>query len=220
MSTWFGSMTSVMTGSPVRSRASARKRRPWMPRPWNAYGLVRGLNAPPRRIVAPAAATASAVSSSCSRLSTEHGPAIIVSDPSPIAASRTRMTVSSGWNSRDVSLNGRLIGVTDATPGRLAKRSSRAGLREPISPTRAMTRGPSPRWSNGVSPSARIWLFTPRISASVAPAFITTNIACVSPACVPPRKQKSRGQASAPFTRHDPCPAVSATGNRHAGHRK
>ena len=27
------------------------------------------------------------------------------------------MTVSSGWNSRDVSLNGRLIGVTEATPG-------------------------------------------------------------------------------------------------------
>ena len=54
------------------------------PRPWKAYGLVRGLNAPPRRIVAPAAATASAVSNSCSRLSTEHGPAMIVSDPSPI----------------------------------------------------------------------------------------------------------------------------------------
>ena len=89
-----------------------------MPRPWKAYGEVRGLNAPPRRIVAPAAATASAVSNSCSRLSTEHGPAIIVSDPSPMTASRTRMTVSSGWNSREVSLNGRLIGVTEATPGR------------------------------------------------------------------------------------------------------
>ena len=33
-----GSMTSVTTGSPVRSRASARKRRPSTPRPWNAYG--------------------------------------------------------------------------------------------------------------------------------------------------------------------------------------
>ena len=28
------------------------------------------------------------------------------------------MTVSSGWNSREVSLNGRLIGVTRSTPGR------------------------------------------------------------------------------------------------------
>ena len=62
MSTWFGSMTSVITGSPVRSRASARKRRPWTPRPWKAYGEVRGLNAPPLRMVAPASWTASAVS--------------------------------------------------------------------------------------------------------------------------------------------------------------
>jgi len=97
------------------------------------------LNAPPRRIVAPAAATASAVSISWSRLSIEQGPAITVSDPSPITASSTRMTVSSGWNSREVSLNGRLMGVTEATPGRRAKRSSRAGRREPISPTTAMT---------------------------------------------------------------------------------
>ena len=115
-----------------------------MPRPWKAYGLVRGLNAPPRRIVAPAAATASAVSNSWSRLSTEHGPAIIVSDPSPITASSTRMTVSSGWNSREVSLNGRLSAVTDATPGRRPKRSRRAGRRVPISPTTAMTVCPSP----------------------------------------------------------------------------
>ena len=117
MSTWLGSITSVITGRPVCSRASARWRSPSTPRPWKLYGLVRGLNAPPRRIVAPAAVTASAVSNSWSRLSTEHGPAIIVSEPSPITASSTRMTVSSGWNSRLVSLNGRLIGATDSTPG-------------------------------------------------------------------------------------------------------
>src|SRR5262245_59379000 len=104
-----------------------------------------------------------------------------VSDPSPMAASRTQITVSSGWNSRDVSLNGRLIGVTEATPGMAAKRSISAGFRAPISPTSAMTMRPSPAWSNGVRPSARIWLFTPRISASDAPAFMTTNIAWLSP---------------------------------------
>ena len=65
---------------------------------------MRGLNAPPRMIVAPWAATKSTVSISWSRLSTEHGPAITVSDPSPIAASSTRITVSSGWNSRETSL--------------------------------------------------------------------------------------------------------------------
>ena len=40
-----------------------------------------------------------------------------VSDPSPTATSPTRTIVSLGWNSRDASLNGRLIVVTDDTPG-------------------------------------------------------------------------------------------------------
>ena len=75
------------------------------------------MNAPPRMIVAPCAATKSTVSISWSRLSTEHGPAMTVSDPSPIDVSITRMTVSSGWNSRDTSLYGFEIGVTCATPG-------------------------------------------------------------------------------------------------------
>ena len=146
------------------------------PRPWKLYGDVRGLNAPPRRIVAPAAATASAVSKSCSRLSTEHGPAIIVSEPSPTTASRTRITVSSGWNSRDVSLNGRLIGVTVSTPGRPPSRLMRAGLRAPISPMTAITVRSAPVWSYGVRPSPRMALFTPRTSASPADRAITTNI--------------------------------------------
>jgi hypothetical protein len=38
------------------------------------YGDVRGLNAPPRSIVQPTAATARAVTSVCSRFSTVHGP--------------------------------------------------------------------------------------------------------------------------------------------------
>ena len=91
------------------------------PRPWKAYGLVRGLNAPPRRIVAPAAFTASAVSKSCSRDSTAHGPAIRVNEPSPIATSPTRTMVSSGWNSREASLKGRLVRVTDSTAGQDAE---------------------------------------------------------------------------------------------------
>ena len=57
------------------------------------------------------------------------------------------MTVSSGWNSRDVSLNGLLIGVTVSTPGRAANWSTRIGLRSPISPTTAMTTWSLPAWS-------------------------------------------------------------------------
>src|SRR5882762_5890602 len=75
-STLSGSMTSVMIGSPVSRRASARSFRPSSSRPWNAYGEVRGLKAPPRRTVAPAAFTRAATCRICSRDSTEHGPAI------------------------------------------------------------------------------------------------------------------------------------------------
>ena len=129
-----------------------------------------------------------------------------------MTASRTRMTVSSGWNSREVSLNGRLIGVTEATPGSVPKRSSRAGLREPISPTTAMTVRSGPTWSNGVRPSARIWLLTPRISASLAPAVITTNIVLVSPQSAGRKRKKQRsGLCFVCPTR--PVPPVSATGS-------
>ena len=44
--------------------------------PWKEYGEVRGLKAPPRRIVAPAALQAFAVSNTCSGVSMEQGPAI------------------------------------------------------------------------------------------------------------------------------------------------
>ena len=67
-------MSSVTIGSPVSSRASRRISSASTPSPWKVYGEVRGLNAPPRSIVAPAAATARAVSSVCSRYSTVHGP--------------------------------------------------------------------------------------------------------------------------------------------------
>ena len=67
---------------------------------------MRGLKAPPRRMRAPAAATAWAVSSATSRLSIEHGPAMTVSEPSPMRTSPISMTVSSGWNSRLVELVG------------------------------------------------------------------------------------------------------------------
>jgi hypothetical protein len=57
------------------------------------------------------------------------------------------MTVSSGRNSRDVSLNGRLIGVIVSTPGRPPRRPISSGLRDPISPTTAITTRPAPAWS-------------------------------------------------------------------------
>ena len=57
-STCPGSITSVMIGRPVSLRASSSICKPSTPSPWKAYGEVRGLNAPPRRKLAPDAATA------------------------------------------------------------------------------------------------------------------------------------------------------------------
>ena len=82
-STCSGAITSVTTASPVASRASASSSRPFSFRPWKLYGLVRGLNAPPRRPVAPASLTMWATSRICSRLSTEHGPAMTPIWPPP-----------------------------------------------------------------------------------------------------------------------------------------
>ena len=89
-----------MIGRPVCSRASASSSRPFSPSPWKLYGEVRGLNAPPRMIRAPAALTAWAVSSTCSRLSTEQGPAMTTSSLPPISTSPTLTMVSVGLKSR------------------------------------------------------------------------------------------------------------------------
>ena len=79
-----GSITSVTTGNPVAALASASSLSPSAPRPWKAYGEVRGLYAPPRSRVPPASATAIAVSSSCARDSTAQGPAISANSSPPI----------------------------------------------------------------------------------------------------------------------------------------
>ena len=70
------SVISLTTGSPVSARTSARISSPVTPSPWKEKGEVRGLNAPPRSIEAPAAATACATERVCSALSTVQGPAI------------------------------------------------------------------------------------------------------------------------------------------------
>ena len=89
---------------------------------------------------------------SWSRLSIEHGPAMTVSDPSPIVASRTRITVSSGWNSREVSLNGRLIGVTVSTPGSASSRLMQDRLARPDLADHGDDDPLGPAWSYGRQP--------------------------------------------------------------------
>ena len=100
-----GSSTSVTTARPCRSAAARSSSRPLMPSPWNAYGEVRGLKAPPRSTLAPARATAAATVSICSRDSTAHGPAQTASTSPPKPAPlRRRTTVRSERASRRASL--------------------------------------------------------------------------------------------------------------------
>ena len=56
-----------------------------MPSPWKAYGEVRGLKAPPRRIVAPGGLRHPRRLERSARLvSTAHGPAMNVNESGPI----------------------------------------------------------------------------------------------------------------------------------------
>ena len=171
------------------------------------YGLVRGLNAPPRRIVAPAAATASAVSSSWSRLSTEHGPAMTVSDPSPI--------------DRVEDPDDRVLGV-ELARGQLERPADRGdrldagqrrepahqGLlaRAPISPTTAMTtRSVAGMVERRQALGQDLALHAEDLGLGGAVRAITTNIGAAGLLVGRLGKQKSRGLASA-RPRHDPCP--------------
>ena len=108
-------------------------RAPATPRPLNANGDVRGLNAPPRSIAAPRGLDRVARPSSvCSRDSTVHGPAIRqnVSAAADPCGRRPRTTVGSWWlSSLDASLYGREIGTTRSTPGIPSRPSSRDALR-------------------------------------------------------------------------------------------
>ena len=129
------------------------------------------------------------------------------------------MTVSSGWNSRDVSLNGRLIGVTVSTPGSAAK---------PIEQDRlavadlADDGDDRPLGADVVERGQALGEDLALDSEDLGLAggrghhdehrgrgLLVGRSA----------KQKSRGLTSASFARHDPCPR-SVTGNHHAGHRK
>ena len=102
------STTSVTIGRPVASRVSTRISRPSRPRPWKAYGEVRGLKAPPRSRVAPAARAMCAASSVCAAVSTAHGPAMNVNVSGPIGTwwpgGPTQTVERSGWCCRLTSL--------------------------------------------------------------------------------------------------------------------
>src|SRR5262249_47466564 len=172
-STSVWSTTSVTTGSPTSARTSARIRRPATPRPWNAYGDVRGLNAPPRSSVAPACFAISAAARVCSGVSTAHGPAIRVNVSGPIGTLRTVTVDVPGWCSRLTSLYGAVIRTTSCTPARVETSSDSSTSSVPTTPTIVRV---TPRDTNAVPPAAWTWLTTSASSASPAVAAITMTM--------------------------------------------
>jgi len=120
-----------------------------LPRPWNAYGPVRGLKAPPRRSFTPAFARGFAAASICSSDSTEHGPANIASSLPPISTSLTLMIVGSGFVSRLTSLYGWTTRITFQTPG---MDSSLPMLMSRSSPITAITVRSTPTSGTGCNP--------------------------------------------------------------------
>ena len=142
---------------------------------------MRGLNAPPRRKVAPAAFTACAASRIWSFDSTEHGPAMTAMALPPSGTPPTSMTVSSSFTSRDTSLNGWETRSASATPGIEPNRSSGSS---PVTwPITATTLRSVPVIGWGVSPRERIFSSTAsNSSAALAWGFIATNMASSSPA--------------------------------------
>src|SRR5919201_2961545 len=183
-STWRGSINSVTTGNPVSSPASRRIARPSSPSPWNVYGDVRGLKAPPRSIVAPAPATTRAVSNVCSRYSKEHGPAIRPNHESPIRCPSTSITVGSGATSRATSLYGFRIGSTCSTPGYASSGSDASSSRSPIAPITVASR---PRCTRAPTPASCSRARTCSVWSAVAPAPITISSSGEPFAAISPR---------------------------------
>ncbi len=132
-------MISEITRRPFASATRRMSLSPSSPSPWNEYGEVRGLKAPPRRTRAPAARTAAAVRTIWSSDSIVQGPAMSTTAVPPISTSPIRSTVVSRRKLRLASLKGSGMGSASATPG-MAHTSASGGSAP--SPTAASTVGP------------------------------------------------------------------------------
>src|SRR5437762_2095980 len=173
VSTSAASITSVTTGSPVSARVSARMRSPATPRPWNAYGDVRGLYAPPRSRVAPARRASCAAASVCSADSTAQGPAISVNVSGPIGTPPTVTVEVLGWCSRLTSLYGEVIRTTSATPGTPSTSTDSSTASPPTTPTIVRV---TPRLTNALPPAVSTRRTTSARSASPACGAITITL--------------------------------------------
>ena len=168
-STSRGSISSVTSGSPVSSRASARIVSASTPSPWNAYGEVRGLKAPPRSIVTPSACDgARRLERLLARLDRARPGDEAEVMRRRAAVPRASITVGSRRSSRETSLYGFRIGSTCSTPGKPSSGSVASSSRSPIAP---------------ITVASRPWLTCALAPASSSRA--TTSSTCSEDACAP-----------------------------------
>ena len=172
-SRYCGDMSSVTIGRPTSSFTAQRMSSPSSPSPWKEYGLVLGLKAPPRRRLAPDSLAAFATSSTCSKDSTEQGPAISPRCPPPIFTPDTSITESSGWNARLASLYGSWTCMTLST---LLSTSNRRGSIRVVSPIQPMIVISVPRTTCVSSPRLFTRFSTRDIFSSVVWGFNTIII--------------------------------------------
>ncbi len=179
------SISSVTTPMPVRSRTFLRIASPSRPRPWKAYGLVRGLNAPARSIRTPRASRNSAVWKISFSLSTEHGPATTVNVPGPTVACGNRITVSSRCISRLASLYGLVTRMHSLTPGRT---SNTWASTTPVLPVMPMAVRVAPGSGWGVRCCARMAASTRSTCSGVASDCMTTSMGQFLGGLTPPAR--------------------------------
>src|SRR6478752_3094331 len=175
-SIWLMSITSETSAMFSARDASCRIRRPSSPSPWNEYGELRGLNAPPRSTFAPARRTAVAAAITCCSLSSEQGPAMTTTSSPPMRTSPTTTTVGSDLNVRLASLYGEEIRTTSWTPS-IISMSAASGRPCPTAP-RTVLVTPVDLWTS--IPISTRRFTTCSIWLSVAPSCITTTMTCCS----------------------------------------
>ncbi len=178
-SIWLTSITSETSFRFSAFAASRSIRSPSSPSPWKLYGELRGLNAPPRKIFAPARRTAAAVARTCVSLSAEHGPAMTITSSPPIRTSPTVTTVSSGLKVRLASLYGSEMRSTSCTPSSISI-SAVSGCPCPTAPSTVRVTPVDRCTSIPISTSRAT---TCSICASVARSSITTTMASVASTC-------------------------------------
>ena len=157
-------------------------------------------------MLAPACFTAWAMPVTCSRLSTEQGPAITARRLPPTGTPATSTTVSSGWNMRLAFLKGSATCMMRSTQGKL---SMRLGSTWEVSPTRPRMVSSVPITGFTCTPWAVTRLVSLSISCWVAPFFNTIIIACQTP--FPAGNGRKKGRARKELSRKQPVSASTNT---------